>query len=346
MTRLLLRALPPEWRASIEGDLEEESARRGRRGLPRRAWMTAHIVVLIVRLHFARWTESRTPRRRGGLREDLRYARRSLSRRPGFAATVFVTLALGIAANTAVFTIVNGVLLRDLPYREPSKLAFMWSKLNWIGVPRAWVSGPHIAELRREARTVEDIAALRVNNMQLTGTGAPQQLRVGVTTANVFEVLGVQPFIGRGFAPGDEKRRVLVLGHALWRQLFGSNAGAIGRRVELSGTPYEVVGVMPEDFRFLVHSGLEAPRRAELWTVGDWDLPGDEPRSVCVRGARAGQGGRDDRGGASRARHDRTGDRSPGLQVEGLRLAARRRAGSTGQNGAAALVLIASRRDS
>jgi putative ABC transport system permease protein len=207
-----------------------------------------------------------------GLSRELGQARRSLVGRPGLALTVFLTLALGLAVNTAVFAVVSGVLVRDLPYRDPGRLAFMWTKLDWIGVPRAWVAGPHIDRLRHDAKTLDAIVPLRTASWQLTGAGAPQLVRVGLSDTTLFNVLGVRPMLGRFYVPGDESRNVVVLGQALWRQQFGGDPSAIGRTVELAGRPTEVIGVLPPDFRFLVHASLGDPTRVDMWAPADWQL--------------------------------------------------------------------------
>jgi predicted permease len=196
---------------------------------------------------------------------------RSLVRRPAFAVVVFITLTLGLAANITVFTIVNGVILRPLPYRDPGQLAFMWSKLAWIGVPRAWVAGPHIDRLRRESRSIESIVALRTTSDQLLGQGEPQLIRAGLTTPNLFDVLGVRPMLGRGFVPDDAPRNVVILSYDFWRRL-GADPQIVGRRLTLSTGVMDVVGVLPAECRFLIHSSLGDPTAEDVWLPVDWKL--------------------------------------------------------------------------
>jgi putative ABC transport system permease protein len=207
-----------------------------------------------------------------GMRDDFRQALRALIRRRGFSAAVFVTLTLGIAVNTATFSFVNALLVRDMPYRDPSRLAFMWSKLAWVGVPRAWVAGPHIPKLKREASTIEDIAAIRTNTDHLTSGGDPQLVRSGITSANLFDVLGVRPMLGRGFVKADEPLNVTIMTHDLWQRRFGGDPSIIGKHIEVSGLQMEVIGVLPASFHFQVHSSLGDPLSADLWMPTDWGL--------------------------------------------------------------------------
>jgi putative ABC transport system permease protein len=206
-----------------------------------------------------------------GWRADLGHVRRSLARRPGFTTAVFVTLAIGIGVNAAVFSVVNSVLLRPLPYRDPARLGFVWTKLAWLGVPRAWMSGPHIELLKREVAGIEDVAALRTQSDDLTGRGAPQLIRSGVASTNLFDVLGVRPMLGRGFAPEDAPRDVAVLSYDFWQQLGGDPA-IVGSSIDLSGARTEVIGVLPASCRFLVNSSLGDPVKVDLWLPTDWKL--------------------------------------------------------------------------
>jgi putative ABC transport system permease protein len=207
---------------------------------------------------------------------DLRMAFRQLTRQPAFAFIVILTLALGIGVNTAVFSVVDGLLVRPLPYREPDQLGFMWTKLEWIGVPRAWMSGGHIALLQRETSTISDFVALRVFDSQLSGAGDPEPIRVGFSTTNLTNALGVSPMLGRPFRPEDGltgSPRVLILGHALWVQRFGADPSVIGRRVAIAGQPHEIVGVLGPEFRFLAPSSLGRALSPDAWVPGTWDFP-------------------------------------------------------------------------
>lgn len=291
--RLLLLSFPASIRERVGRQLAQtllaDSTRASGRLAPWRLLVNSLDVVragLAERARHAREShhasEARTDpfvveRRAGGrwrssLGADLRHARRSLARRPTFALTVFATLALGLGLITAVFSVVNGVLLNELPYRDPARLAFMWTKLDWIGVPRAWVAGPHIDRLTREAPSVESIVPLRTSEEQLIGDGTPEVVRAGWTTGTLFDVLGVSALHGRTFVTDDEPRNVAILGHALWQQRFGGDPAVIGRTIELGENRLEVVGVMPKDFHFLVHASLGGPRQVDVWLPTRWPL--------------------------------------------------------------------------
>jgi hypothetical protein len=174
------------------------------------------------------------PSSRAGILEllmsDIRYALRNVVKRPVYSLIVVAILAIGIGATTAVFSLVDGVLLKPLPYRDPERLAFMWTKLAWVGVPRAWVAGPHVPLLAGEAQSLESIAALRTTSTQLTGSGEPLMIRMGRTTANLFDVLGVRPALGRPFVEADRKAATVILTDALWRSRFASDPSVVGRR--------------------------------------------------------------------------------------------------------------------
>src|SRR5690348_3314609 len=141
------------------------------------------------------------------LQRDIRYAARSLRRTPGYAVVVVLTLALGIAANTAIFSVANSVVFRQLPYRDPNRLLVLWDGLDWIGVPEAWITGPEVVRLRERVRSFEGLAAVRIGNVTLGGdqSAEPQQLGDNAVSATFFELLGRGPDIGRSFAPGDDQ---------------------------------------------------------------------------------------------------------------------------------------------
>ena len=203
---------------------------------------------------------------------DIRITLRNLIKRPVYALLVIATLAVGIGANTAVFSLVNGVLLKEMPYRDPARLGFLWSKLDWIGVPRAWVAAPHIPMLANDTKAIESIAGIRTNETQLTGSGEPRMVRMGSTTPNLLDVLGVRPALGRGFVPQDAPAYVALLTHGLWISQFGGDPAIVGKFIELAAERYEVIGVMPENFNFVVHSSLDEPSKVDVWTTADWPL--------------------------------------------------------------------------
>lgn len=187
---------------------------------------------------------------------DLKYALRSLGKSPGFTAVAVLTLALGIGACTAIFSIVDGVLLQPLTFRSPGEL--VWLRERTGGSPEPIpVNGPHFLAWRREARLFSGFALVDPGTVTLTGTGRPELLRIVGTSAHLFELLGTPPALGRGFAPEEEtpgRNRVVVISDALWRRSFSADPAIVGRAILLDGAPHTVVGVLPPGF------GLAQPR--------------------------------------------------------------------------------------
>ena len=171
---------------------------------------------------------------------DVRYAYRLFLRQPGTAATILLTLALGIGANTAVFSVVHAVLLRPLPYGNPDELVMVWEQRAAEGVDDNVVSPADFLDWARMNSSFTAMAGYTGGTADLTGAGEPVQLTIGGGTAAFFEVLGVHPLLGRTFAPGDDvlgQQRVVVLGHALWQQRFGGDPAIVGRTLTLNGVP-------------------------------------------------------------------------------------------------------------
>ena len=179
--------------------------------------------------------------------QDVRYAGRMLRKNPVFSAMAVVTLALGIGANTAVFSVVNGVLLSSLPYREPQRLVRLWESLP--SVPQIMVSYPDYLDWRARARVFDDVALFGpYTSMTLTGGDLPERLGVGLATGNLFDMLGVAPTAGRGFRPDDDvpgAPRVVLLTTGYWQRRFASDPSVIGTTLSLDGNPYHVIGVLP-----------------------------------------------------------------------------------------------------
>jgi len=198
-----------------------------------------------------------------GLWQDLRYALRGLRQRPGFSAVAVLTLALGIGANTGVFSIANGVLLRPLPYADPDRLVMVWG--HRAQEPLAELSVPEYLDLRERSHALTGLAAYADGSASLTGIGAPERLRVGLMTANAPAVLGVMPARGRGFTTDEDlpgRPLVVLLSDGLWRRRFGADPGILGRTLTLDDAPATVIGVMPPEFQLPSHySG----RPMDLW---------------------------------------------------------------------------------
>ena len=196
--------------------------------------------------------------------QDVRYAARSLRRSPGFTLIAMLTLALGIGANTAIFSVVNGVLLRPLAYSNPDRLVMIWGHHEGIGHEAA--SLPDFLDWREQGTAFEGMAAVANTRFDVTGDGEPERIEAALTTANFFHVLGVTPALGRAFNPDEEtsgRDRVVVLSHGFWERRFGSRADVVGRTITLSGLPYTVVGIAPAGFKFGNPSDLWAPLRTD-----------------------------------------------------------------------------------
>src|SRR4051812_5071281 len=184
------------------------------------------------------------------LKQDLHYAGRRLIKSPGFTLVAVLTLALGIGANSAIFSVVNGVLLKPLPYPEPDRLVGVYHTTEGH---RAVMSGPNFTDVVRAATTIENAAAISTTRMILTGEGEPARLPVAEVSASLFSVLRVKPAIGRTFTADENtpgKTKVVVLSHAIWEQRFGSDPSVVGRRIMLDGVAREVIGVMPRGFSY------------------------------------------------------------------------------------------------
>ena len=197
------------------------------------------------------------------LRQDVVYALRRLIKAPAFTAVAVTTLALGIGANSAIFSVVNGVLLKPLPYPQPDRLVGVY---HIVDGHRAVMSGPNFIDVARAASTFENAAAVSTGRAILTGEGEPTRLPIAEVSASLFNVLGVRPELGRSFnarenTPGATN--VIVLSHALWQQRFGADAGVIGRHIVLDGVAKEVVGVMP--------AGFEYPAGRQAWMPVEYD---------------------------------------------------------------------------
>ncbi|HEV2663341.1 MAG TPA: ABC transporter permease [Blastocatellia bacterium] len=193
--------------------------------------------------------------------QDLRFGVRMLLKHPGFTLIAVITLALGIGANTAIFSVVNAVVLRPLPYPEPERLIRLWESNPGRGWPEFSASAPNFADWRKQQTVFEQLAAYEFATFNITGGDEPERVAALGVTANLFPTLGTPPALGRDFLPEEEqagRHRVAILSDGLWRRRFGADPQLIGRQIQLSGESYTVVGVMPP--RFQLTPG------AELWT--------------------------------------------------------------------------------
>src|SRR5579884_562928 len=196
-----------------------------------------------------------------GLGQDVHYALRTFRKNPGFAATAMLALAFGIGANTAIFSVVNAVLLRPLPYPEPQRLVRIYegtqSEAGWS------VAYPNFLDWRRESHSFAAMAATRHADFNFTGAGEPEQISGQYVSTELFPMLGVRTLLGRGFLPQDDRPGAscsVILTYALWRERFGSDPNIVsGRSLRLNGRDCSVVGVLPADFHLSEEARLFVP---------------------------------------------------------------------------------------
>ena len=198
----------------------------------------------------------------GVLIQDLRFAFRQMVKKPGFTAVVVLTMALGIGANAAIFSVLDAVLLRPLPYINPEGLIKVWSRFTGIGLPndQNWVSAPEFRDLQQLNKSFSDLAAIGSGSINLGVKGSPQRVVGASVSPSLFSMLGAQPLLGRTFLaeeaqPGREHE--VLLSYGLWRRVFGGNPNVIGNTIDIDGVPNSVVGVMPAGFSY--------PDEAEIW---------------------------------------------------------------------------------
>ena len=192
---------------------------------------------------------------------DLRYALRILTKRPGFVLVAVLTIALGIGVNTAIFSAVDSVLLRPLPFKDPESLMAVWEHTPVLGIEQNQFAPANYFDLRKQNQTFADVGAFGPLSINLTGAGEPEQLEGQLVTANVLPLLGISPALGRTFANDEDQsghEHVVVLSDALWRRRFNRDPGIVNRSVTLNGESFTVVGVMPPNFFF-------PERETELW---------------------------------------------------------------------------------
>jgi putative ABC transport system permease protein len=209
---------------------------------------------------------------------NFRYACRMLAKSPGFALVAIVTLALGIGANTAIFSVANALLLRPLPYAHPERLVLVYAeKADAAGAVQPF-SFPRATFLSEKSRAFSGFAAFTNENFNLTGRGDPEQLAAARVSWNFFDVLGVRPAMGRAFLPEEDRpgaKGVCLISHALWTRTFGARADVAGQNITLDATPYTVIGVLPRGFHF-------APLGAgvDLWAPRVFDLNITTPAQI------------------------------------------------------------------
>jgi putative ABC transport system permease protein len=197
------------------------------------------------------------------LSQDIRYGIRVMLKSRGFTAAAVIALALGIGANTAIFSVVNAVLLRPLPYPDPERIVTVWQNLQASGGPeREYTSPADFNDWKEQGQTFEHMAAVVNWGPTMTGQAEPEQLRGAAISYDMFSVLGIEPALGRSFTREEDQpdgERVVILSNGLWRRRFGADPSLVGQTISLSGDSYTVVGIMPPGLKFPIIN------RAELW---------------------------------------------------------------------------------
>ncbi len=192
--------------------------------------------------------------------QDLRYGARTLLKNPGFTLVAIITLGLGIGANTAIFSVINGVLLSAMPYPQPEQLAMVWCDNRRQGIPDDITSYPNFVDWRDRNKTFQGMAGVAGDGYKLTGVGEPEEINAASVSINFFQVVGVKPALGREFTAEEEqpgKDRIVILSNGLWQRRFAGDPGILGKTISLSGEPNVVVGVMPPGFQF--------PEDTDMW---------------------------------------------------------------------------------
>ncbi len=207
------------------------------------------------------------------LRQDVAGAIRGLIKSPGFAAASLITLALGIGATSAIFSVVKAVLITPLPYASPERTVQLFTR--WTAFDKTWLADQEVIDFRSMSKTMTAIAAWGTGQQNLTGDGEPIRVGVGFVTANLFDVLGTRPLLGRVMTAEEDVpngAQVAVLGYPIWQARYGGDPGVIGRRLMINDVPVEVIGVMPEGFRLPTDFNDEAAEPTQLWRPIRWDL--------------------------------------------------------------------------
>jgi putative ABC transport system permease protein len=277
--RLLLRLYPADFRDEMGGALVEAYLDRCRTAVARGG--TSGLVAVCLRALVdsvrngvgerlrpaVRW------RRAGNWGRDTELAVRRLRRAPAFSLAMIGTLMVGLGAFAVVLTVIDKTLIEPLPYERPSDLYFVWRDYSaFFDLKRGWLGGPDVADLAKAGGPIAGAVGIRTARRTLSdaraGEGNPEEVNVMMSSANLFDLLGVHPIIGRGFAPtevGPNRSPVIVLGYDLWQRRFAGERGVIGTPVRVNGEQYTVIGVMGRAFQFVRHTSLGAPEHADAY---------------------------------------------------------------------------------
>src|SRR5262245_21714846 len=208
------------------------------------------------------------------LLQDMRYGARMLLKNTGFTLIALATLALGIGANTAIFSVINAVLLRPLPYAEPERLVALWESNTQRPQSRNSISYPNFFDWRAQSQSFERMASYYTIPIALTGGATPVNLRAAVISPDLLATLGVKPVLGRWFVSEEEKpgHRVAIINHGLWQRQFGGDLNIVGRAATLGGKSFNIVGVMPAGFQFPIEADP-----VEVWVTSSGDGEKTDP---------------------------------------------------------------------
>jgi putative ABC transport system permease protein len=287
----LRRLAPRDVRESLLADLDDGFERRWHERGPRpaRRWYRRQVIAGVAPLIRMRVHQRRVPSllkensmtSLDALLQDLRYAIRLLWRSPSFTLPALATLALGLGATTAIFSVVHGVILTPLPYSSPNGIVTVWQDMRARGGPeQEWATPGNLADWSAERTLFSAVASIRQWPTTLTGQGEPEPILGEQVTRAYFDVLGVQPAMGRGFREDEavpNGPRVVVLSHGTWLRRFGGDADVIGRKITLNGEPHEIVGVMPAGFRPVIVGN------AEMWRPERFNLVTPARGAVVLR---------------------------------------------------------------
>ncbi len=205
----------------------------------------------------------------GNFWQDVRYGLRTLTKTPMFTLVALTALALGIGANTAIFSVVNAVLLRDLPYRDSGQLMIVWEQNRARGGRNNVASLANFLDWQQQSNSFQEMAAFYDAAFNLTGEGSPEEIPAQVTSGNLLTLIGTEPALGRVYTKEEAepgRNDVVVISHGLWQRRFGGVADIVGKKISLNGETVTVLGVMPQGFKFFMKEGSRTGKAAEIWT--------------------------------------------------------------------------------
>jgi putative ABC transport system permease protein len=293
--RLLLRLYPADFRDEMGDSVVEAYRDRTREAWKRRGvlgigGMWIHALADTLRNGPGeRANPAVSWRRTGSWGRDLEFAARRLRRAPAMALAVMATLTVGLGMFAVVFTVVQKILIAPMPYTDADDLYFVWRDYRaYFDLSRGWLGGTDVAELQKAGGVIEGASGLlrQLTTFSVREGADPTEIAVMVTSPNLFDLLGVRPALGRGFAPnevGPGRPPLIVLTHDLWTRLGGDRA-IVGTSVRLNGQPYTVIGVMPPDFRFVRNASLGSPQRADAYTTFAINLAETNPNAGSYSG--------------------------------------------------------------